>query len=135
RLDCWDTLWRKQPGFEVRKSYTHLEWWRAYYHFVRPHDSLRVALVQPRQRGATVWPNAISNRLRRWPPAEPTDDGRRARCSLAPCPRCALERHITLMREACYVASKSMKVPAKARQWGLASGKGGPSGLSTHKIP
>jgi IS1 family transposase/transposase-like protein len=29
----------------------HLEWWRAYYHFVRPHTSLRVALVQPRERG------------------------------------------------------------------------------------
>src|SRR5689334_24614598 len=29
----------------------HLEWWRAYYHFVRPHESLRVALVQPRERG------------------------------------------------------------------------------------
>jgi IS1 family transposase/transposase-like protein len=29
----------------------HLEWWRGYYHFVRPHESLRVALVQPRQRG------------------------------------------------------------------------------------
>src|SRR5215831_7054246 len=29
----------------------HLEWWRAYSHFVRPHDSLRVRLVQPRERG------------------------------------------------------------------------------------
>jgi transposase InsO family protein len=29
----------------------NLEWWRAYYHFVRPHASLRVALVQPRARG------------------------------------------------------------------------------------
>ncbi|HWT81854.1 MAG TPA: hypothetical protein VN648_23940, partial [Candidatus Methylomirabilis sp.] len=29
----------------------HLEWWRAYYHFVRPHEALRVALVQPRERG------------------------------------------------------------------------------------
>jgi transposase InsO family protein len=29
----------------------HLEWWRAYYHFVRPHQSLRVRLVQPRERG------------------------------------------------------------------------------------
>ncbi len=29
----------------------HLEWWRAYYHFVRPHESLRMALVQPRERG------------------------------------------------------------------------------------
>jgi hypothetical protein len=28
-----------------------LEWWRAYYHFVRPHEALRVALVQPQQRG------------------------------------------------------------------------------------
>src|SRR5215470_7136930 len=23
----------------------HLEWWRASYHFVRPHQSLRVALI------------------------------------------------------------------------------------------
>ena len=29
----------------------HLEWWRAYYHFVRPHISLRVSLAQPRERG------------------------------------------------------------------------------------
>ena len=28
----------------------HLEWWRAYYHFVRPHQALRVALVQPYER-------------------------------------------------------------------------------------
>src|SRR5205085_4561275 len=28
----------------------HLEWWRAYYHFVRPHASLRVRLVRPRGR-------------------------------------------------------------------------------------
>jgi transposase InsO family protein len=30
---------------------SHLGWWRAYYHFVRPHASLRVALLQPRERG------------------------------------------------------------------------------------
>jgi Integrase core domain len=30
----------------------HLEWWRACYHFVRPHESLRVALQQPRERGS-----------------------------------------------------------------------------------
>jgi len=29
----------------------HLERWRAYYHFVHPHTSLRVKLVQPRERG------------------------------------------------------------------------------------
>jgi hypothetical protein len=38
----------------------HLEWWRAYYHFVRPHESLRVALVQPRQRGG----NRLAQRYR-----------------------------------------------------------------------
>jgi len=32
----------------------HLEWWRAYYHFVRPHASLRVTLVQPRARGGNL---------------------------------------------------------------------------------
>ena len=32
----------------------HLEWWRAYYHFVRPHQSLQVTLVQPRERGGKL---------------------------------------------------------------------------------
>ena len=32
----------------------HLEWWRVYYHFVRPHESLRVALMQPRERGGKL---------------------------------------------------------------------------------
>jgi IS1 family transposase len=29
----------------------HLEWWRAYSHFVRPHEALHVRLVQPQERG------------------------------------------------------------------------------------
>jgi len=29
----------------------HLEWWRADYHFVRPHESLRVRLGQPCAHG------------------------------------------------------------------------------------
>jgi transposase InsO family protein len=32
----------------------NLEWWRAYYHFVRPHAALRVALAQPRERGGKM---------------------------------------------------------------------------------
>jgi hypothetical protein len=28
-----------------------VEWWRGYYHFIRPHQSLRLALPMPRQRG------------------------------------------------------------------------------------
>src|SRR5947209_20631264 len=41
----WATAQQTQPLL------ANLEWWRAYSHFVRPHDSLRVALVQPRERG------------------------------------------------------------------------------------
>jgi transposase InsO family protein len=43
----------------------HLEWWRAYYHFVRPHESLRVALMQPRERGG----NRLAQRYRQRTPA------------------------------------------------------------------
>jgi hypothetical protein len=43
----------------------HLEWWRAYSHFVRPHQSLRVALVQPAaarwQIAGTTVPAAYSS--------------------------------------------------------------------------
>jgi len=28
-----------------------VEWWRAYDHLIRPHEGLRVALVQPQVRG------------------------------------------------------------------------------------
>ena len=43
----------------------HLEWWRAYYHFVRPHISLRVRLVQPQERGG----NRLAQRYRQRTPA------------------------------------------------------------------
>ncbi len=43
----------------------HLEWWRAYYHFVRPHQSLRVALIQPRERGG----KRLAQRYRQRTPA------------------------------------------------------------------
>jgi IS1 family transposase/transposase-like protein len=43
----------------------HLEWWRAYYHFVRPHQALRVALVQPRERGGKL----VAQRYRQRTPA------------------------------------------------------------------
>jgi len=53
----------------------HLEWWRVYYHFVRPHHSLRVALVQPRERGGKLTAQRFRQRtpamaagrtIRRW---------------------------------------------------------------------
>jgi IS1 family transposase len=43
----------------------HLEWWRAYYHFVRPHASLRVTLVKPRERGGKL----VAQRYRQRTPA------------------------------------------------------------------
>src|SRR5207253_6786933 len=43
----------------------HLEWWRASYHFVRPHESLRVALMQPRERGG----KRLAQRYRQRTPA------------------------------------------------------------------
>jgi IS1 family transposase len=36
---------------QARPLLAHLEWWRAYYHFVRPHRSLRVALARPTASG------------------------------------------------------------------------------------
>jgi len=41
----WSTA--QLPG----ELHFHLEWWRAYYHFVRPHQALRQRLDQPRPRG------------------------------------------------------------------------------------
>jgi IS1 family transposase len=43
----------------------HLEWWRGYYHFVRPHASLRVALIQPRERSG----KRLAQRYRQQTPA------------------------------------------------------------------
>ena len=71
----------------------HLEWWRVYYHFVRPHRSLRIALGQPLERGGKRIPQRYRQRTpamaagltsRRWTarevlavplPAEPIDAG------------------------------------------------------------
>ena len=47
----------------------HLEWWRAYYHFVRPHQALRVALMQPRERGG----KKVAQRYRQRTPAMAAD--------------------------------------------------------------
>lgn len=43
----------------------HLEWWGAYYHFVRPHQSLRVALARPCERGGKL----LAQRYRKQTPA------------------------------------------------------------------
>jgi len=43
----------------------HLEWWRDYSHFVRPHQALRVALMHPRERGGKL----VAQRYRQRTPA------------------------------------------------------------------
>ena len=39
-----------------------LEWWRGYYHFVRPHASLRMALAKPIERGGRRVPRRYEQR-------------------------------------------------------------------------
>jgi len=51
----------------------YLEWWRVYYHFVRPHAALRLRLMQPRERGGKL----LAQRYRQRTPAMAT--GRTAR--------------------------------------------------------
>jgi hypothetical protein len=112
----------------------HLEWWRAYSHVVRPHQSLRVALVQPRERGG----KRLAQCSRQRTPAMAAGRTQRrwtARCSLAPCRRLPLERHLSLMWEECHVARKSVKVPAEEVGWGLTLGKESLSGLPHDKKP
>jgi len=52
----WSTLQ------EAPRLLLHLEWWRAYYHFARPHESLRVALAQPIVRGGKRQPQRYRQR-------------------------------------------------------------------------
>ncbi len=63
----------------------YLELWRAYYHIVRPQASLRVRLVKLENEVANVWRNTIASGRKLRQLGEPIDDGRHARCSLAPC--------------------------------------------------
>ena len=62
----------------------HLEWWRAYSHFVRPHEALRVALMQPRTRGG----KQLAQRYRQRTPAMAADRTHRrwTACELLSCP-------------------------------------------------
>jgi transposase InsO family protein len=38
------------PAHFTPELLEHLEWWRAYYHFIRYHESLAVALIRPKSR-------------------------------------------------------------------------------------
>ena len=47
---------------EAPQLLAHIEWWRGYYHFVRPHASLRIALRQPIERGGRRHPQRYRHR-------------------------------------------------------------------------
>jgi hypothetical protein len=88
----------------------HLEWWRAYYHGCRVLTThCEWHSCSHESEGASCWPNAIGSEQRLWQPAERTDDGRHASCSLAPCRPFPLERQASLMWEECHVTRKTVK--------------------------
>ena len=64
--------------------------------------------------GPSWWRNALGSERRLWQPAEPIDDGRRAKCSRTHWRRFRLERHASLMKEKCSVARESVKVLTEA---------------------
>ncbi|MDD5371005.1 MAG: hypothetical protein PHQ40_18145 [Anaerolineaceae bacterium] len=64
---CVSKLTRRTwgPAHYPSELVEHLEWWRSYYHFVRCHESLSVALAKPRRRKG----NQIPLRYRKRTPA------------------------------------------------------------------
>src|SRR5215472_9162370 len=66
---------------------------------------------------ASWWRNGTSNERQRWPPAEPIDDGRLARCSLARCRQFPLESYRSQMRMQGHVAGRLMHVSSEEVGW------------------
>ena len=62
----------------------HVEWWRAFYHFVRPHRALRVALMQPLAPSGKL----VARRYRQRTPAMAAGrtDRRWTACEVLSCP-------------------------------------------------
>jgi hypothetical protein len=112
----------------------HLEWWRAYYHGCRvltTHCQWRSCSRE--NEGATFWRTAIDNVRRRWQRAEPPDDGRLVRCSLAPCQRFPLERHPSQRWVQRHVTGRLVNLQAEELRWSLAQGREGLSELPHDK--
>ena len=98
----------------------HLEWWRAYYHGCRvPTNPSEWRSCSRESEVANGRRNAIGTGLPPWQLAEPPDDGRRARCSRAPCQKLPLESHRCQMRLQGHVGWKRVQVPAEEVGWTL----------------
>jgi hypothetical protein len=114
----------------------HLEWWRAYYHGCRVlTQRYELRSYSPASEVANWRRNAIGNVPLPWQREERSDDGRRAKCSLAHCRRFPLERHQGRMWVQCHLTGRLVKVLAEELAWSLAPGREGPSGLPHHKNP
>ena len=85
---------------------THCEW-RSYNH---------------KSEVATWRRKATDNEQLRWPPAEPTEVGKRAKCSLAHCRQFPLESYDSQVQLQCHVVEWVGNVPAEEVGWGLTSG-------------
>lgn len=61
---CVSKLTRRTwgPAKYTPELMEHLEWWRAYYHFVRPHESLEEELAQPVKRKGKQHPRKYRKR-------------------------------------------------------------------------
>lgn len=61
---CVSKLTRRTwgPAKYTGELMEHLEWWRAYYHFVRPHESLVEELVQPVKKKGKQQPRKYRKR-------------------------------------------------------------------------
>ena len=71
---------------------------------------------------ATWQRNATDNGPKLWQPAEPTDVGQRARCSLAHCRQFPLESYDCQVQLQYHVVEWLGNVPAEEVGWGLTSG-------------
>ncbi len=61
---CVSKLTRRTwgPAQYTPELMEHLEWWRSYYHFVRPHESLAVELSKPSPRKGRQQPRKYQRR-------------------------------------------------------------------------
>ncbi len=101
----------------------NLEWWRAYYHFVRPHTALRVALVQPGERegqpaGATLSATDSSHGSGK---NHPTMDGARG-ARLPPASGFRLRATQARCGGSVMPWGRPVKVPAEEVGWSLTPG-------------
>ena len=84
---------------------------------------------------ANWWHNAIGSVPQPWPPTERSDDGRRAKCSLAPYRRFPLERNQSQIGVQCSITERLEGVSAEGLEWSLAPRKEGLSGLPNDEKP